>query len=75
VSSLSRSTNVVPSVTASSSDRTCAVSPRGWYTSLNAPPDSVYQTFDCVPTDVPRPCLLPVVQFADAPGFPGASPP
>jgi hypothetical protein len=33
----------------------------------------VYQTFESIPTDVPSPCLLPVVQFADAPGAPGAT--
>ena len=62
-------------MTANSSERTLAESPRGKYTSLNAPPDSVYHTFEAVLTDVPRPCLLPVVQFADAPGAPGATPP
>src|SRR5688500_4929443 len=39
-----------------------------------APPESVYQTLDSRPVAVPRPCLLPVVQFADAPGAPGATP-
>jgi hypothetical protein len=35
----------------------------------------VYHTFERVPTDVPRPCLFPLVQFAEASGGPGASPP
>ena len=62
-----------PSVTANSSERTFAMSPLGKYTSLIAPLESVYQTFESLPIAVPSPCLRPVVQFADAPGAPGAT--